>query len=448
MSETPDSIYSLPRGGKKIVWERHDIEPFEPEERMPPGMEYHPALWFFARGRVELHKELDLGSWSGVAEWYRNISDEHLETGPALHSVLDTLLTKGMTERETAERISGWVQRHLRYVAINLGDDGFSPHDTEATISNLYGDCKDMSVVLASALREAGIESRLVLVRTLDLGHIPGNSPSPRHFNHVIVLSVVEGDTLYIDPTCGTCGFGVLPDGDQGADALVIREGEDRPIILPANRPNPNVWDISIEAVVDTAGNADMAVTMTFGGHFAAAARRALIYRAGRTRREIVETMLEPAAPPFRVEELSIRGENAASDSLVITAEGLVRDMLDAGKRRVFLKLMNGPLISGLADCAIRRYPVYLGTPCSMGYEITFTMPEEWQIVAAPSTGRVENDFFEYRHSLTFEKQNVRFSRRWSNGVRIAPPDVCGDIRDDLDEIIGIEKTSILIELK
>jgi len=448
MPEIPDSSYSMPRGKKKIVWELHDIEPFEPEERMPPGPEYHPALWFFARGRIKLHKDLDLESWNGVAEWYRDISDEYIETGPALRSVLDTLLTEGMTEREAAERILGWVQRHLRYVAINLGEDGFSPHDTEATISNRYGDCKDMSVVLASALREVGIESHLVLVRTADLGHAPGNSPSPRHFNHVIVLSVVEGDTLYLDPTCGTCGFGILPDGDQDAEALVIREGENRPIILPAGRPCPNVWDISIDAVVDGAGNAAMAAKMTFGGHFSAAARRALLYRAGRTRREIVEDMLEPAAPAFSIEELSIRGENTGTDSLVITAEGSVHGMLDAKKRRVFLKLMSGPLISGLSDCADRRYPISLGTPCSLGYEITFTMPEEWRAVAAPLTGHIGNDVFDYRYSLIFGGRDVRFSRRWSNGSRIAPPDACGNIRDDLDKIIGIEKTTILVERK
>jgi hypothetical protein len=446
MRDVPDSTYSLPRSRKKIVWERHDIKPFEPEERMPPGMEYHPALWFFARGETKLGETLDLESWTGVTDWYMNISRGQLEAGPNLHSVLDTLISDGMTERERARRIFGWVQRNIRYVAIYLGDDGFRPHGTNETISNRYGDCKDMSVVLASALRKAGIESHLVLVRTADLGRIPGNSPSPRHFNHAIVMSVVEGDTLYLDPTCSTCGFGILPEVDQGAEALVIREGEDRPAILPTNRPKPNVLDISIEAVVDSAGNAVMSLTMTFGGHFAAAARRALIYRAGRTRREIVENMLELTVPSFRIEELSIGGENTASDGLVITAEGLAHGILDTGRRRVFLKLMNRPLISGLPDCALRRYPITLGTPCSVSYEISFAMPEQWSAVAAPSTGRIVNDFFEYRYSLMFEGQDVRFSRNWSNGVRIAPADACEDIRNDLDEIIGIEKTSVLVE--
>jgi hypothetical protein len=448
MSDIPDSTYSLPRGRKKIVWERNDIKPFKPEERMPPGMEYHPALWFFARGEMELGEPLDLESWEGVANWYRNVSNKHLETGSALRSVLDTLLMDRMTERKTAARIFHWVQQNIRYVAIYLGDDGFRPHDTDETISNRYGDCKDMSVVLASALEEAGIESHLVLVRTVDLGRIPGTLPSPRHFNHLIVMSIVEGDTLYLDPTCQTCSFGILPEGDQGAEALVVKEGENRLTILPTNRPRPNIWDISIEATVDSTGKAVMNITVTFDGHFAAAARRALLFRSGRTERETVETMLAVTFPSLRIENMVIRGENSASDALVITAEGMIYDMLDTGKPYSFIKLMNKPLIYGMSDCGDRRYPISLGTPCSLRYEVSLVLPERWHAAATPSSGHIQNDYFDYRFSCMVEGQRVQFSRNWSNEVRIAPADACTEVRNGLEEIIAIEKTSVLAERK
>ncbi len=74
--------------------------------------------------------------------------------------------------------------------------------------------------------------------------------PSAGYFNHAIVTAVIENETVFLDPTGGACSFGVLPAVDQGADALVIRQGENDLIRLPIGEPQANGWRVKANVVV------------------------------------------------------------------------------------------------------------------------------------------------------------------------------------------------------
>jgi transglutaminase-like putative cysteine protease len=448
MPETPDSRTAPARGMQELVWERRNIEPLRRESMMPSVTEYLPALWFSLRGPATLGAALEADSWSGVADWYRRISEKSLEPGEELRAMLEPLRAPGASERARAAGIYRWVQANLRYVAIILGDGGFRPHKTEDILANRYGDCKDMSVVLAAALEEAGIEAHLVLVRTADLGRVPGAAPSPFRFNHAIVAAAVDGDTMYLDPTCDTCGFGILPEGDQGAEALMVRKGEERLTTLPFGTPRPNRRDVSIEAAVAGDGDAGVTITMQFDGCFSAEVRRRLDYRKGKSTPEAVAAMLKEDMPAFRLESVRIDGADPASDILTITAKGTIPEMLDAGKPYSFVRCVFNPLAVELPDCGDRFYPIEIGTPSSRKYDISIVLPDLWRAVDAPPSGEVRNGYFDYRYSGGVDGQEVRFSRSWSNTARIVPAAECGELRDGLKTIGDIEARQISFERK
>jgi len=448
MSDTPSSSTIPSRGMRQLVWEQRDIKPLRPENMMPPLAEYLPALWFSVQGSTRLGTSLSLDSWSGVVEWYRRIAEESLRPGARLRSVLDSLSVPGASEKARAASVLRWVQTNLRYVAIILGDGGFRPHETEDVLANRYGDCKDMSTVLTAALRELGIEAHLVLVRTADLGRVPGAAPSPFRFNHAIVTAVADGDTVYLDPTCDTCGFGILPDHDQGAEALVIRGGEDKLTILPSGLPRPDRLDVSAEASIASNGDAGVAITMKFDGYPAAVARRRLGYREGRSTSDAVAVMLKADIPSLRLDSVMIDGADPASDVLTITTKGTIPGMLDMERQYSSIRCVLTPLATGCPDCENRLYPVALGTPGFLEYDISIELPEDWRVVDAPHSGEIRSGYFDYRYSGDADGRNVRFSRRWSNAARIVPAAECRDIRAQLKAIGDMEATQILVEHK
>ncbi|RPH94726.1 hypothetical protein EHM69_06540 [candidate division KSB1 bacterium] len=130
-------------------------------------------------------------------------------------------------------------EREFRYVAIEIGKGRLIPHLPKDVLKVKYGDCKDLSFFLRSALTEAGLKVYPVLVR------IPYNDPffpdypSGLQFNHCIIAIVGESDTLYYDPTATGFDLGTLPPPDRNAYALWIKE--DSPLIrlpdVPSNIP-------------------------------------------------------------------------------------------------------------------------------------------------------------------------------------------------------------------
>ena len=76
------------------------------------------------------------------------------------------------------------------------------PHSAETTFATGYGDCKDTAVLLMSLLREAGITSHVVLVRTQDMGRIAETVASPYVFNHAVcVIPDLDGKQMWLDGT-------------------------------------------------------------------------------------------------------------------------------------------------------------------------------------------------------------------------------------------------------
>jgi transglutaminase-like putative cysteine protease len=72
--------------------------------------------------------------------------------------------------------IAQFVQRDIRYVAIELGIGGWQAHPAADIFTHKYGDCKDKVTLMSSMLSEIGIESYYVSINTRRGAVTPKNS--------------------------------------------------------------------------------------------------------------------------------------------------------------------------------------------------------------------------------------------------------------------------------
>lgn len=444
MSDDPDTETELGDGKRMLVWERHDIEPFRHETLMPAPAETVPALWFSIRGDAKPGSSPSRDSWGGVADWYERLCSKSLEPGQGLRSLLDTLRLSGLSEREKASRVYCWVRTNLRYVAIYLGDEGYRPHGIEDVLANRYGDCKDQSAVLVAALKAAGIDAHLVLVRTTDLGSIPNIVPLPHYFNHVIVAARIDGDISYLDPTCDMCSFGILPEMDQGAAALMVGAGAERLTTLPCDSPHPNRSAVSVTAVISNDGDARATITMTLEGYFAVDGRHFFMKRAKQPKVETAAALLKDIMPSLRAEKANVDGENPDSDSLTITVIGIVPSLLDTEAPYPLMRVVGNPLTIDLPECGDRKYPLSLPSSHSLEYNLDLTLPDAWSIREAPPSGSVRGNGFAYAYHGSVEGRTVRFSRNWTVTSSRIPAADCAAVRNQLEAILDVEDARIL----
>lgn len=119
---------------------------------------------------------------------------------------IDDLGSKNPGPADRAVLWLRFVQAHVRYFAMSLGEGGLIPRSLEAIWEGRFGDCKDAARLYVAGARRLGLDASAALVSTthgLALGEF---LPSPQSFNHMIVRLRLDGTTYWLDPTLQTQG--------------------------------------------------------------------------------------------------------------------------------------------------------------------------------------------------------------------------------------------------
>ncbi|HTT04492.1 MAG TPA: tetratricopeptide repeat protein [Steroidobacteraceae bacterium] len=93
------------------------------------------------------------------------------------------------------------VETQVRYLFLAMNQGGLVPATPDQTWLRRFGDCKAKTVLLTAMLRSLGIDAEPVVVSTTLGGLLPVRLPNVMLFDHVLVRSVIEGRTYWLDGT-------------------------------------------------------------------------------------------------------------------------------------------------------------------------------------------------------------------------------------------------------
>ncbi|MHC4871112.1 MAG: DUF3857 domain-containing protein [Planctomycetota bacterium] len=241
-----------------------NIPGFEIEPQMPPYEEVAPAV------RVSTFK-----SWNDVGAWYWDLSKDSFELPKDI--IEDTLeLVKGINDRD--KKIAAVYYKvidKVRYVGIELGRNGYVPHQAERTYRTNYGDCKDTAVLMAAMLKTAGVDAKVALVRTWERGKEPTGLPGARRFNHAICYIPPKGGKEYwLDGTTDYNHVTELPTMDQGGAALITGPDGGKFVTIAEEPAEENSDAIFCTMNISKDGSAEVTAKMSYKGAYAASYRR------------------------------------------------------------------------------------------------------------------------------------------------------------------------------
>ncbi len=243
------------RGAEDVyTWERRDVGSTDAEDSTPDW--YEP--W-------ETVQVTEYASWNEVARW----ADALFHVDDASHAAVTRLANEIRTANQgrDAQLVAAirFVQDDIRYLGIEMGRGSHEPRQPSAVVAQRYGDCKDKALLLASLLRELGIEAYPALVNTKLRAHLDGYLPSPFLFDHVITQVLDGGKTYWIDGTLS----------DQGGTLATIETPNDERtlIVRPETKALApivvhNRGKVSVEEIIRTDNQRmTLEVTSTYSGH-------------------------------------------------------------------------------------------------------------------------------------------------------------------------------------
>jgi hypothetical protein len=264
-----EDVSATQTGGNLSQWVLHDVKGIRREPEMPPrdGVAGSMIISFFPPGGGVLN---GFANWDEMGKWYTNLIGGRMQASAEIKQQVTALTASKTTTLQKMQSLATFVQRDIRYVAIELGIGGWQPHPAADVYAHRYGDCKDKATLLRSMLREIGIDTYHVVIYT-ERGAVTPHTPAHHGFNHAILaIKLPEGLTdpsliatiqhpklgriLFFDPTNDLIPFGQLPGYLQANYGLLVTPDGGELIELPQQPSMMNSIRRSAKLTLDAKG--------------------------------------------------------------------------------------------------------------------------------------------------------------------------------------------------
>jgi len=440
----------LIESGKKktFTWELENIEERVDEGRMPPENRIQRALLFSPEYFTVDNTTGCLTSWEGLAVWLNRLYDGKYGLTTAAMDQVNALLDSAATDQRKIQWIYAFLQKSTRYVAIEFGLGGWQPFSAQSVFDNRYGDCKDLSTLMVSMVREVGIEAYPALLRTRDLGLVRTEFPS-NQFNHVITFVPGTDDTVWLDCTVDYFPCGELPGNDEGCDALVIKGDTCEFIRTPESAPEDNRWTSRIEGKVYSSGKLEFSGRLRTTGNQCNWVRSTLISQSKKERDRWMSNLIGTYVPKLNLNRYEVSNVKDSLDQPVeITFEGTVEKFGRVSSTRMFI---NPNMLQrvGARDAPKepvdeRVFPVYYGYAYLDIDSLVIRLPKGFEMEAAPDSQDMDTSFGSFLTAYETAGGTLTYSRQLQIKKKLIPRSDYADYADFIKAIVKNDRSKFV----
>ncbi|HLZ13505.1 MAG TPA: DUF3857 domain-containing protein [Candidatus Acidoferrum sp.] len=452
-------------GDRQFQWVVTDVKAIRHEERMPP---YESVAAFMAISLFpENGKNAGFKDWNSMARWEDNLASGRRDASPEIKQKVAQLTAAASTPLAKMNALATFMQREIRYVAIQLGIGGWQPHPAADVFAHRYGDCKDKATLLSAMLHEIGIESYYLDVNT-QRGVITPNTPATRWFDHVILAiklpegvadsslkMVIDhpklGKLLIFDPTDEYTPLGELSGELQASYALLVTPDGGELIKVPQLPTTTNGIQRVGKLSLTPSGVLTGDITDTRVGDFAAE-MRATLKSATKESDKVkpLETMLSQSLPNFALTKATITNLHEQSlpfgFQFTFVAAGYAKS---AGNLLLLRPRVIGTKATGLLETKEpRQFPVIFEGPRRDTDEIEIQLPQGYEVDDLPPPVDLDYSFASYHSKTEAVGNTLRYTRTFEIKELNVPMNKIDDLRKFYRVIGGDERNNAVLKPK
>jgi Domain of Unknown Function with PDB structure (DUF3857)/Transglutaminase-like superfamily len=411
-------------GNGQWQWSVSDIKGVRKEDDMPPlrGLLGQMIVSFYPPGGPTLN---GFANWEQMGRWYQGLTNGRFDSSPEIKQKVNTLTSSDPSQLAKMRALAQFVQRDIRYVAIELGIGGWQPHPATEVFAHRYGDCKDKATLMATMLREIGIDSYHVSINT-ERGSVTPDTPANLGFDHVILaikipsgisetslVAVADhpklGRLLFFDPTADLIPFGQIGGYLQANYGLLVTPSGGELILLPKQPSAMNSIQRVAKLSLDTTGKLQGDVQETRVGDRAWMVRGTL---RGITkdvdRIKPIENLLSSSLSNFRITKATVvnfqQTDLPFGFNYTFEADNYAKA---AGDLLLMRPRVLGSKSSGILETKEpRKFPIEFDGPVRDVDQFEITLPPGFEIEELPPPVDAEFGFASY-HSKTETTGNV-----------------------------------------
>jgi hypothetical protein len=445
------------------VWVLHDLPAVKDEPSMP--------AWRAVAGRMaigilptkpELKQQQRL-NWNEFGQWYWHLASPQLQSDPLIQAKVKALTADHADTWSNMRAVAAYVQRNVRYVAIEIGVGGYQPHAASETFSNSYGDCKDKAVLLSAMLHQIGVESFLLLTHT-DRGVVSPDFPTMYSFNHEVLaialptslpneksLAIYQhpklGRLLIFDPTSAMTPLGTLPAYLQSNHVLLVTSDDGEIIDFPNQPADINRLQRTASLTLNATGGISGQVKEIRTGFSANEKRAEFLALAGSDRQKAVERFLSSFLQGFALKEYSIENLENYDQELVLRY---------AFEAPLYAHQMDGlwlvrPRVLGAKsnmdfESEDRKYPLELDAASVQTDEFDIVLPPGYTVDELPTAVDAYNDYVRYVSKTEQRADTLHYERTYEIDRVVVPVDQVKSMRQFYRTVALDERSSAVLK--
>jgi hypothetical protein len=460
-------VQPTPAGANQWQWVVTDVPAIREEDDMPPwaGIAGQMIVSFFPPGSSG---KKGFENWNEMARWENMLFQGQREPSPEIEQKVAELTKSAQTTLAKMQAIAAFVQKDIRYVAIELGIGGWQPHAARDIYSHKFGDCKDKATLMSTMLKLIGVESYYLDINSRRGGVTPTTPPQMYWFNHEILgirlpdnvndpslLAIYNhpklGRILIFDPTSEVTPFGQVEGALQANYGLLVtQDGGDLvelPQLAPSSSGNRRMAKLQLSPDGTLSGN----VTEIHQGDDAAYQRyilRAATKDADRVKP--IESLLSRSLGTFSITKASVGNLDVHNQPFEyiysFTAEKYAKN---AGNLLLVRPRVVGNWSSDILEKKEpRKYPVEFDGPLTNVDSIQIQIPAGYEVDELPAPADAEFSFGTYHSRCVAKDGALQYSRTLVVKELSVPVDKLAQLKTFYRIIAGDERSTAVLKPK
>jgi hypothetical protein len=451
-------------GSNQWQWVVKDVEGIRPEDDMPPreGVAGQMVVSLIPQGGSPNKGFLN---WTDMGRWEDGLEQGRREPSLEIKQKVAELTAGRAGQLEKMRALAQFVQRDIRYVAIQLGIGGWQPHPAPEIFTHKYGDCKDKATILSAMLKEIGVTSYYVSVNT-ERGTVTPATPATRWFNHEILAirlpdgmedaSLVAilahpklGRLLIFDPTDDMTSLGQLRGALQANYALLVTPEGGELLELPKLSAQLNGVQRTAKLILNPTGTLSGDVREVRVGDRAAAQRAALrSVTKDADRIKSVESLLANSLSTYSLTKASVTNLNQMDQPFIFDYSLVAQNYAKtAGNLLLVRPRVIGNKASGLLETKEpRKYPVEFEGPSRDTDTFEITLPPGYEVDDLPPPVHAEYSFASYESKTETSGNVLRYTRTFEVKETSVPLSKVEDLKKLYRIIAGDERNTAVLK--
>jgi hypothetical protein len=448
--------------GPNTQWTLSDLKAIKEEPQMPP--------WQAISGRLAISLVPPNGhgrsfeSWGEMGTWYLGLAQGRRVASPEIKQQVAALTATQPTPLGKIQALAGFVQSDVRYVAIELGIGGLQPHAAADIFTRRYGDCKDKATLLATMLKEIGVDADYVIVNT-QRGAINESTPPNLGFNHVILairlpegiedpglLAVFShpklGRILFFDPTDTYTPFGRLAGSLQAGFGVLVAPDGGELVRLPMLPVTASALQRTAHLALDETGTLRGDVKETSVGDMAAFARGAVDAATQETDRiKPIESVMAQSFATFRLTKATITNLHAHDQPFEWNYSIEVPNYAEAsGDIFTVRPRVLGTKSTGLLETKEpRENDIEFEGPRKDTDVFEIALPDGYVVDDLPEPLEVDNPYASYHSKTEVAGHTLRYTRSFEIKRLTVPVAQAAELRDFFRAILNEERGVVVL---